>query len=579
MKKYFQVVVLASALVACADKPPESRTDSKPLSTLKSSVSSSPKETGFQSLRDKLIQDWLGIAPGWGRHLGMHEYDGKLADYSKAGLKMLGTLLNDAKVKLEGVDSKSLSADDALDLAILKGEVRLALFNFSERARHETDPRFYKELFDVSSYINFNYAPLEQRALRLVEHQEAALRQVDLVMANLRPVLSRSIVETAIKMYGGYAEYLRGDVQRLMSKVGDAAFQMRFEKANSALAGHAETFAALLKTRFLPVSDDTSHVLGVEKYKRFVAAQEGFEPVLADFKKLAEDDLARNKKAYLTLTSNVTVTRPRKEKLLEAATTLMEASRQFVIEKKLVGIPSNDPCVLKETPPYMRWNAAFLNMAGPFDKVKQAFYYITLPNEKWPKKKQDAYIFPWGVLQATTVHEVYPGHFLHGLWQRNAPTKVQKMMSSYSFTEGWAHYAEQMMVEQGFGGDDPQNHLGQLTDALLRNCRFVVSIGVHTEGMTLLQAQKRFMEDCFQDEASAKEQAVRATFDPGYFAYTIGKLKILELREELKREMGDKFDLRSFHDVLLSHGAPPLALIRERVKREVLGQQTKTRSD
>jgi uncharacterized protein (DUF885 family) len=143
------------------------------------------------------------------------------------------------------------------------------------------------------------------------------------------------------------------------------------------------------------------------------------------------------------------------------------------------------------------------------------------------------------------------------------------MVSSYSFTEGWAHYTEQMMVDQGFGADDPQARLGQLSDALLRNCRFVVSIGIHAEGMSIEEATKRFQEDCFQDAAGAREQAVRGAFDPGYFAYTLGKLQILELRAELENELGPKFDLRAFHDAVLGHGAPPLALIKGRIRADV----------
>jgi uncharacterized protein (DUF885 family) len=141
-------------------------------------------------------------------------------------------------------------------------------------------------------------------------------------------------------------------------------------------------------------------------------------------------------------------------------------------------------------------------------------------------------------LLSTTVHEVYPGHFLQGQWERRAPTRVQRIFGSYSFVEGWAHYAEQMMIEEGFGAEDPQNRLGQLADALLRNCRFAASLGIHTEGMTLDQAQKRFQKDCFQDKATAREQAVRGTFDPGYFAYTLGKVQILELRDSESASCG-----------------------------------------
>jgi uncharacterized protein (DUF885 family) len=175
-----------------------------------------------------------------------------------------------------------------------------------------------------------------------------------------------------------------------------------------------------------------------------------------------------------------------------------------------------------------------------------------------------------GEIVSTSVHEVFPGHYLQGLWQRNAPSFVQKVSWSYSFGEGWAHYAEQMMIDEGFAADRPEARLGQLSDALLRDCRFVASIGIHVRGMSVDDVKRRFIEDCKQDEASARQQAVRGTFDPGYFAYTLGKLQILALRDEAKQRLGARFDLAQFHDALLSHGAPPVPLMRERVL-EALG--------
>jgi uncharacterized protein (DUF885 family) len=218
----------------------------------------------------------------------------------------------------------------------------------------------------------------------------------------------------------------------------------------------------------------------------------------------------------------------------------------------------------------MRWNSAFLNGPGPFDKPGLvAYYYITLPDPTWPAKEQEEYIMTYSNLLSTSVHEVYPGHFVQGLWQKRAPTFAQKALESYSYVEGWAHYAEQMMVDEGFGDEDPQNRYGQLMDALLRNCRFVASIGIHTEGMTLAEAEERFVRDCHQDRATARQQAVRGTFDPGYFAYTLGKIQILALRDEAKRRLGARFDMKKFHDALLAHGAPQVPLIRERVLREI----------
>ena len=529
-----------------------------------------PTTSEFGSYSARLVDELLALKPSWGRGVGLHDYDGKVADYSKAGIDRRIAALRAAKAKLGSFAAATLSENDALDRAILENMVDYDLFDLTERRRHETDARFYTELFGVSGYINFDYAPLEQRVRSLVAHERAALEQTQHVLGNLDAVLSKPGVETAIKAYRGYATYLRGDVAEVVADIGDAELKKAFGEVNEQLAARADEIAAGLQKRFLPKADMKAHVLGVERYKRFVMAQEGMESFdLAAFRAQAEADLKRNKAAYRELAKTVKVTRPDREELLAAATKLVEDSRKFIVDKGLVTIPSDDRCTVKESPPFMRWNAAFLNMPGPYDTAKQAYYYITMPDPSLPKKEQEEYIFPWGVLMATTVHEAYPGHFLHGLWTRNAPTRVTKMVDSYSFTEGWAHYTEQLMVEEGFGQDDPQNRLGQLSDALLRNCRFVASIGLHTEGMTLEQAAKRFEDDCFQDSATAREQAVRGTFDPGYFAYTVGKLQILELREELKKELGDAFELRKFHDALLGFGAPPVALIRERVKRSM----------
>ena len=522
---------------------------------------------------EEMTNTWMQLQPSWGRNVGLHAYDGKVAQYDAASIDKHGRWLGEVIARLDKVDAAKLSADEQLDLAALRNRATLERFDIEERALHRSNPLYYNELFDVGGYIKFNYAPLEQRAKQLLAHEQAALKQTKHIIGNLSPALSRPIVQTAIKMFRGYASFLRGDVLKVVGGVKDDAFQKSFASTNEALAAGAERVANTLEKEFVPRADETSHVLGRERYLRFVAAQEGTAYTLEQLKKMADADLARNKQAYAELAKTVTPERPKAEELLGAARALVEKSRLFVIDKQLASMPSDDRCSVEESPPYMRWNAAFLNMPGPFDSAKEAFYYITLPDPSWPEKEQEEYIFPWGTLMATTVHEAYPGHFLHGLFMRNAPTKVQKLTDSYSFTEGWAHYTEQLMIEQGFGADDPQNRLGQLSDALLRNCRFVVSIGVHAEGMSLDQAAQRFIDDCFQDKATAREQAVRSTFDPGYFAYTLGKLQILQLRAELKREMGARFDLKAFHDALLSHGAPPLALLRARVRSKLLGQQ------
>ena len=540
-----------------------------PAKTSGSGSSSIAPTSGFAALRDRILDQWLRDEPSMARGLGLHEGDGKIAEYGAEAIKARIARLTAQQKDLAAVDKASLSADDALDLALISSQAGLSLFQLEELASYQHRPQFYDELFSVNVYLDHDYAPIEQRLQRLVEHEKAALAQIAHIRKNLVSPMSKPVVETALKIYKGYAEYLRGDVVKQTKGVGTPEFQADLIKTNAALADEADKLAAFLKDEVK--KGDNSHVLGVEKYKKLLLLQEGLTIPLADFKKMGEENLQANKKAYELAGKTTRLTRPRAEALLDEATKLMNTSRQFVIDKKIASLPfPEDRAVLKETPPFQRWNAAFLDSPGPFEtKVTQAYYYITRPDPTWPKKEQEEYLMGMGILLATTVHEVYPGHFLQGQWIHKAPTRARKMLSSYSFVEGWAHYAEQMMVEEGFGAEDPQNKLGQLSDALLRNCRFVVSLGLHTEGMTLAQAAARFVTDCHQDKATAREQAVRGTFDPGYFAYTLGKVQILALREEAKKRMGAKFTLQKFHDALLSHGSPPVPLIRDRVLKDL----------
>ncbi|RYE93675.1 MAG: DUF885 domain-containing protein [Myxococcales bacterium] len=521
----------------------------------------------FAALRDRLLAQWLADEPSWGRELGLHEHDGKVGDYSAAGLAQRVARLQQARTDLAAVAAASLPEDDALDLAILQRRCAHQLFSLTGLDEPHRVPRFYEELFSVNGYLDRDYAPLPDRVRRLVEHEKAALAQVAHVEANLAPVLSRPVLETSLQVFAGFSEYLRKDVVTRLRGAPLGELRADFEATNERLAREADRLVARWK-KLLPQADQ-SHVLGEARYRQLLAAQEGLTTPLADLEAMAEADLARNRAAYEALDGQVKPTRPAASALLATATRVMQDAARFVTERQLVTLASDDLATVKESPPFMRWNAAFLDASGPFDAARGASYYITLPDPTWPRKEQEEYLPLYGTLVATTVHEVYPGHFVQGRWVDRAPTRVQKMSDSYSFTEGWAHYAEQMMIEEGFGADDPQVRLGQLGDALLRNCRFVVSLGLHTRGMTLAQAEQRFAHDCHQDRATARQQAVRGTFDPGYFAYTLGKLQILALRDEAKQKLGARFSLRRFHDALLAHGSVPVALLHDRVLREL----------
>jgi uncharacterized protein (DUF885 family) len=517
---------------------------------------------------ERLARRWLGLSPSLARDVGLHEYDGKVADLSAAGIEARIASLREISAELAGLTGTG-SADERLDVSMLSQMVALDLFNLTELESWRVLPAYYSELFSADQYIVRDYAPKEQRARAMLEHFENARRLVPNVQKNLRSPLSEPVVRTSIDIYGGFAQYLRGDVQTFLDGVSDATLKTRAKQLAIELAIEAEQIAGKLLRQELPRADQ-SHVLGRQRYEHLLLAQEALSTPIEELERLAADDLARNEAAYDELAARVPRTRPKAGDLIQEARKVVEDSRKFVVDRRIVTIPVEPFVEVKETPPFMRWNSAFLNAGGAFDRPDlAAYYYVTLPDPSWPEKEQAEYVMSRGEIVSTSVHEVFPGHYLQNLWQRNAPTFVQKVSWSYSFGEGWAHYVEQMMSEEGFAADVPEARLGQLSDALLRNCRFVVSIGIHVRGMSLDEAKRRFVEDCKQDEANARQQAVRGTFDPGYFAYTLGKLQILALRADAKEKLGGRFELRRFHDALLAHGAPPVPLIRQRVLAEL----------
>ena len=255
---------------------------------------------------------------------------------------------------------------------------------------------------------------------------------------------------------------------------------------------------------------------------------------------------------------------PDGDAVMAAARRQLTETRAFVEARALMTISADARVEVAVTPPFMRWNSAFLDSAGPFEEAPGSYYYITPPDPSWPKEVQDGYLFYEGDLLATTIHEVYPGHFVQGQQVRRAASRAQKLMDSYAFAEGWAHYVEQLMFDVGYGQGDPRLLLGQLANALLRNCRFLAALGMHTGKMTVAQADELFRTQCFVDPGNAKQQAYRGTFDPGYLSYTLGKLQILELRAKWQAKHGGEA-LGPFHDWLLSFGSSPVALIGQRL--------------
>jgi hypothetical protein len=258
---------------------------------------------------------------------------------------------------------------------------------------------------------------------------------------------------------------------------------------------------------------------------------------------------------------------PTADKLLGSFRDVLGGLRDFIESKHIVTIPSQVGPIVEETPPFMRaLTSASMDTPGPYEKVaKEAFFNVTLPDPAWPAKDVDEYLqgFNRGTIISTAVHEAYPGHYIQFLWVPSATSKVRKLMGCGSNAEGWAHYTEQMMLDEGYGNGDLKLRLGQLQDALLRDARYVVGIQMHTGKMTMEQAIDFFVQEGHQVRPTAEKEAKRGTSDPTYLVYTLGKLEILKLREDYKTMKGGKYTLQGFHDAFLQQGTPPVKIVRK----------------
>jgi hypothetical protein len=317
--------------------------------------------------------------------------------------------------------------------------------------------------------------------------------------------------------------------------------------------------------------------LGPAKFAEMLRMTERVTTPLAELEKVGRADLERNLTAlkqtcagYLPgATIEACVAKVNDDKpaggAVEGARAQLGMLRQFIVDQNLVGIPGPEQALVAEAPPYQRSNSAYIDIPGPYDKGMPSVYYIAPPDPSWSKADQDAYTPGKSILLFTSVHEVWPGHFVQFLHANRSPSKFGQLFVGYAYAEGWAHYAEEMMWEAGLGNGAPEVHIGQLSDALLRNVRFLCAIGMHTQGMSMTSCEAMFREQAYQDPGSARQQAARGTYDPAYLNYTMGKLMIRKLRADWTANRGGRAAWRAFHDRFLSFGGPPIPLVREQM--------------
>ncbi len=546
-------------------------------------------ETGGSSaafldeISERLITEHWDFYPTTGSRIGRHEYDGRLPDLSQSSVRRREVQIRESLSKLRSLDTSSLTADQTLSWRMLELFLQRELFTFEEMRPLENNPMRQAGFLNVGGYVRRDYAPLEDR----LRSATSALKQVpdflQTLHATRRDDLSRHMVDMSVESYGGMAHFYRNDLSAFASEVSDRGIAEDFRTAIETAATALDEFVEQLKLR--RGTADNSFAIGDHLYSRMLSTGEGLDLPLSRVEAVGqanlEDNLARIKevaasiapgKSVQEIVDNNSRYHPSAEGLIPDTRELLEDIRQSLLDFDIISIPSEDRCQVVETPAYMRYAFAAMDSAGALEtRATESFYYVTPVEEHWTAEQSEEWLskFDYSTLKIISIHEVYPGHFVHHLhnrYGRNLPL-VNRTATSYAFTEGWAHYTEQMMVETEYGRGRPELLLTQLLEALVRNCRYMCSMAMHTGNMTVDEATRIFVENAYMGEHPARREALRGTFDPGYLNYTLGKLMILKLREDYRQMQGDRYSLKDFHDQLLSYGAPALPFLRTAMLR------------
>ncbi|HXP17641.1 MAG TPA: DUF885 domain-containing protein [Terriglobales bacterium] len=537
-------------------------------------------QAAFNKLVDSYFDFHFRFQPTEATQAGLHQYDTMLEDFSRSAVEREITGLEQFRKKFGAIQKSELSQESAGDLEVLTDSIEAGLLELQTIQRWKKDPDSYPSSLANSVFVimNRNFAPPEERLRSLIRRE----RKMPHAMAEGRKNLSHPpqvFTEVALEQIPGTIAFFQEDVPKAFLVVKDAALLAQFKASNDAVVRALRQYQKFLQQDLLPVSDGDFR-LGPETFSKKLLYDEMVSTPLDRLLEIGYADLRRNQQQLKEVAARIDPSRtpaevladlrkdhPLPDHLLQSFRDILGGLRQFVEQKKIITLPSPVPPMVVETPPFLRaLSTASMDTPGAYEtKAKEAMFNVTLPDPGWPPEKVEEWMqaFNRGTITSTATHEVYPGHYTQFLWIQSAPSKTRKLISNNSNAEGWAHYCEQMMLDQGYGGGDPKLRLGQLLDALLRNARFIAGIKMHTGKMTLDEAKAFFIDEGYQVPPVAEEEAKRGTSDPTYLYYTLGKLQILKLREDYRERRGSDFTLLEFHDRLMRQGSVPMKIIRK----------------
>jgi uncharacterized protein (DUF885 family) len=544
-------------------------------------------QTEFDRLVDNYFDFYFQFHPTDGTAAGFHQYDVKLEDHSRASREGETANLRTFLAEFEHIDPAKLSPESAGDLAFLQSKIKGRLLELQTLQMWRKDPNLYAGDVTDSIFviIKRSFAPPEERLRSVIARERqipGALMAAHYNLSNPPKIYT----QIAIEQMPGIIEFFQKDVPGAFPGVKDAALWAEFQSSNDAVVKALENFQLFLQDDLLPLSRGDFRI-GAENFQKKLIDEEMVDMPLDQLLQIGYADLHRNQQRLKEtaaminpdagpreVLASLEKDHPAADQLLPAFRNLLGGLHDFIEAKKIVTIPSPIIPILEESPPFMRaTTTASMDTPGAYEtRATEAMFNVTLPESGWTPPHVEAWMegFNRGTILSTAIHEAYPGHYVQFLWVKRLNSKARKLLYCSSNAEGWAHYTEQMMLDEGYGGGDPKLRMGQLQDALLRNSRFIVGIDMHTGNMSMDQAREFFVQEGYQVPAIADIETKRGTSDPTYLVYTLGKLQILKLRDDYKKKRGGRFTLQEFHDSFMEQGGFPLIIIR----RALLGDNS-----
>jgi len=546
----------------------------------------------YPRMVDAYFDEYFTFHPTDGTAAGFHQYDAALEAYTQTSRDAEIASLESQKplwmglTTACGVDTETLARRLGPDAP---GDVQLVLNAISARLLELRDIRMWQRNPDMYSssptnsifiLMSRNFAPADQRLKSVIAREQKMPANFAAAKTNLKDV-PKVYTEVALEQMPGIISFFQNDVPAAFKSVTDPKLLAEFKASNDEVILELQGYQDFLQHDLLPISNGDFRI-GVENYRKKLQYEEMVDIPIDRLLQIGFEDLHKNqaelkrvagqidpKKTPEQILAELEKDHPPPDHLLQSFRDTFNSLVTFIQQNNIITIPTQVRPIVEETPPFMRaLSSASMDTPGPYEnKATEAYFNVTLPEASWSKQTSEEWMedFNRGVIVSTAVHEAYPGHYTQFQWIKQAPTKIRKLIGCNSNTEGWAHYTEQMMLDEGYGNGDLKLRLGQLQDALLRNARYIVGIQMHTGTMTLEQATEFFIKEGHQTPAVAEREAKRGTSDPTYLVYTLGKLEIMKLRADYKQKMGDKFNLEQFHDEFMKQGTPPIKIIREKM--------------